>query len=80
LGLFLAPWLKKFKAECLVIGGNIAKSYPLFEDSFMKSFKIEALDHLKVYISDMGENAALAGSARLCDDDFYAKVDTSAIK
>jgi glucokinase len=80
LGLFLAPWLKRFKAECLVIGGNISKSYPLFEDSFKKSFKIEALDHLKVYISEMGENAALSGSARLSDDAFYAKLDTSAIK
>jgi hypothetical protein len=28
----------------------------------------------------MGENAALSGSARLSDDAFYAKLDTSAIK
>ncbi|HBZ19496.1 MAG TPA: ROK family protein, partial [Bacteroidales bacterium] len=30
LGIFLAPWLKKFKAEIVVVGGNISHAYDLF--------------------------------------------------
>jgi glucokinase len=30
LGIFLAPWLKGFEAEVLVIGGNISHAYNLF--------------------------------------------------
>jgi glucokinase len=80
LGLFLAPWLKKFNAGCLVIGGNISKSYSLFEEGLLRSFKIEGLENLHIYVSTLGEDAALAGSSRLSDDAFYHKLDTSAIK
>lgn len=73
LGNFLAPWLNRFSAECLVIGGNIAKGYNLFE----KPFRIALQSHgceTQIYLSALGECAAIAGSARLTDDSFYSRL------
>ena len=33
LGEFLAPWLERFQPTCLVVGGSIARSWQLFEQS-----------------------------------------------
>jgi len=61
-GLFLVPWLKKFRAEILVIGGNISHAYNLFGDVFEDA------------ISKLKEDAALLGSAYLLDDGFWKSV------
>lgn len=70
---FLAPWLLKFGAGCLTIGGNIALSWPIFEKSFMQSLEKNGCS-IPVFISELGEMAAIAGSARLCNDDFYSRL------
>lgn len=73
LGQFLAPWLIRFEAECLVIGGNISSAYSLFgkdlQDELSKAGML-----LPVLISSMQEDAAIAGSAFLCDHTFYQKL------
>lgn len=80
LGTFLVPWIQKFNAECVVIGGNIAKSYASFEPEMIAQFQENGLE-ISVHISKLDENAALIGSARLCDDAFYKKlVETKIIK
>ncbi len=73
LGLFLVPWLEKFKAEILVIGGNISNAYNLFGDIFESRLKKENCD-CKVALSKLKEDAALLGSAYLLDDDFWESV------
>lgn len=73
LGLFLAPWLKKFKAEIIVIGGNISYAYILFGDVFEDRLKKEKCN-CKVALSKLKEDAALLGSAYLLDDDFWKSV------
>jgi glucokinase len=72
-GLFLSPWLKKFKAEVLVIGGNISHAYNLFGNVFESRLKTEGC-LCKVSISKLKEDAALLGSAYLLDDDFWKSV------
>jgi glucokinase len=80
LGDFLMPWIQKFNAECIVLGGNISKSYPLFEFELNAKFQKNDLE-IEVHISELDENAALIGSARLCDDVFYKElVETKIIK
>jgi glucokinase len=73
LGEFLAPWLMKFKTDGLIIGGNISGAYdkfgPFFEDA-LKRHHINA----SVYISELKEHAALAGSAKLVNEDFWRNV------
>jgi len=73
LGLFLAPWLKKFKAEIVVIGGNISHSYNLFGNIFEDRLKKENCN-CKVALSKLKEDAAILGSAYLLDDDFWNSV------
>ncbi len=73
MGNFLAPWLLRFGAECLVIGGNIANSYSLFE----KPFRLALVQHgciIPVFLSELGELTGIAGAARLCDDAFYSRL------
>jgi glucokinase len=72
-GLFLAPWLKKFRAEILVIGGNISHAYNLFGDVFESRLKKENC-FCEVAISNLKEDAALLGSGYLLDDDFWRSV------
>jgi glucokinase len=73
LGKFLAPWLKGFDAGCLVIGGNISSAFPLFGKELQDEFS-QAGMQLPVFISSMPEDAAIAGSAFLCDDSFYKQL------
>jgi glucokinase len=73
LGLFLAPWLNKFGAEILVIGGNISYAYNLFGEVFEQSLRKEKCT-CKVALSELKENAALLGSAYLFDDKFWEAV------
>lgn len=70
LGGFLVSWLALFEADCLVIGGNISAAYPRFETVLKNAFKKGNLT-IPVYISTLQEDAALAGSAYLCDNNFY---------
>jgi glucokinase len=72
-GLFLAPWLKSFKAEILVIGGNISHAYNLFGNVFEDRLKKENC-FCEVAISKLKEDAALLGSAYLLDDEFWKSV------
>lgn len=73
LGLFLAPWLKRFDAEMLVIGGNISHAYNLFGKVFEDRLKTENCD-CKVALSKLKEDAALIGSAYLLDEGFWKSV------
>lgn len=73
LGFFLAPWLKRFKAEIVVVGGNISNSYNLFGDIFENQLKAEGCN-CKVALSELKEDAALLGSAWLLDDEFWKAV------
>ncbi len=73
LGQFLAPWLKGFRAEILVIGGNISHAYSLFGKPLESSLKKEKCN-CEVALSMLKEDAALLGSAYLLDDDFWKSV------
>jgi glucokinase len=73
MGTFLAPWLNRFKAEVLVIGGNISNAYDLFGDVFEEQLKREKCI-CSVELSDLKEDAALLGSAYLFDDNFWRNV------
>ncbi len=73
LAVFLAPWLIRFKAEIVVVGGNISYAYNLFGDVFESRLKKEDCS-CKVSLSELKEDAALIGSAFLLDDEFWKSV------
>lgn len=70
---FLAPWLKKFDAEILVIGGNISHAYDRFGRIFEASLKDNNWNGA-VALSKLKEDAALIGSAYLFNDRFWNDV------
>jgi glucokinase len=72
-GLFLAPFLKNFRAEILVVGGNISHAYNLFGEVFENRLKTEDCN-CEVAISKLKEDAALLGSAYMLDDNFWESV------
>lgn len=73
LGNFLPPWLKKFSADGIVLGGNVSGSFDLF-GPFMK----EAMHHsgvdIPIAVSALKEDAAIMGSARLADEKYWDSV------
>jgi glucokinase len=73
---FLAPWLKKFNADILVAGGNISNSYNLFGKVFEATLRDKNCN-ARVVVSQIGDEAALKGSAYLFNDSFWNSVQHS---
>lgn len=61
LGEILEPWAKAFHADCIVIGGNIARSFDLFE----RELKLSLKTRVNVVLSNLFEEATLFGAAAL---------------
>ncbi|HLZ88194.1 MAG TPA: ROK family protein, partial [Puia sp.] len=61
LGRFLAPWIRAFNADALVIGGSIAQSYDLFGPAMQME--------VPVVVSIHTEHMAIAGAASLVEED-----------
>jgi len=73
LGEFLTPWIQKFNADYLVLGGNIARAYDLFGPAFSSALKSRNMD-IKIELSKHMENSAMMGSARLMYEDFWKQI------
>jgi glucokinase len=74
IGSFLGPWLNTFKAGVLVIGGNMAGASDLFLPAFEKA--LADLDcATRIAWSELKEDAALIGSARLLDPAYWSKIE-----
>lgn len=74
MGNFLAPWILKFNAGQIVIGGNITGAFDIFGPHLLQSLSSHHVK-INVSLSELKENAAIIGSARLIDVDFFAKVE-----
>lgn len=62
LGQFLAPWLRAYEPTCLVVGGSIARSWDLFEDTLRVD--LESVTSLRtVTVAAQLEDAPLLGAA-----------------
>ncbi len=70
LGMFMGEHLKKFEAQCLVIGGNISGAWSWFEPEMRRAFEEQGLS-VEIHVSNLGELSAMAGAARLLDDEFW---------
>lgn len=73
LAEFLAPWLRKFGAEVVVIGGRITRAYRFFGPVMEKELLAEGIEQ-PIKISEKKERFALIGAARLSDDAFWENV------
>jgi len=69
----LAPWLKKFGVEVLIVGGNISGAFDLFFPAMAVNLQQKGLK-IKVEISELKETASIIGSARLIEPEFWSRV------
>ena len=60
----LLPFILSFKAECVVLGGNISKAKKYFLPSLQRQFEKNNLK-IEVLFSSLGEKAAIMGSAEM---------------
>ena len=61
----LTPWIQSFQADCLVIGGSIARSSTLFLPALNKALGDKLNIPISIKISDKMELSAIAGAAGL---------------
>lgn len=73
LGEFLTPWLQKFDAQSLVLGGNLIKAWDLFGEPFVQKVRNSGVS-VSIRLSQLGETAAMVGCSRLFEDTYWSKV------
>ena len=74
LGSFLAPLAQRFEAESIIVGGNIAGAFPLFGPAFQLSLN-KSGSSAEIILSKLKETAAMVGSSRLLDKEFWLMVE-----
>jgi glucokinase len=74
LGDFLAPWIIKFGAEHMVLGGNITGAFEKFGDNLKQTLAKHQIN-IGISLSVLKENAAIIGSARLVEENFFSKME-----
>lgn len=73
LGSFLAPIINNFGAQAIVIGGNITGAFGLFGHALTGKLA-ENGSKAEVLLSELKEDAAVTGGARLLSDDYWLQV------
>lgn len=74
IGGFLGPWLNLFGAEVLAIGGNMVGASDLFLPAFEKALA-DLNCKTRIAWSELKEDAALIGSARLLEPSYWSKIE-----
>ncbi|AWW32953.1 ROK family protein [Echinicola strongylocentroti] len=69
LGSFLDPYIQRFGAQILVLGGNLSRSFALFELDLLKELSIDS-----VVVSPMLDHAPLIGGAMLFEEEYYGNL------
>lgn len=67
---FMIPYIEKFQAEIMVMGGNISKASHLFLPTLKSELQKAGLQ-LQFEVSPLMEDAAIIGSAKLFVPDFW---------
>jgi glucokinase len=69
----LSPWVERFGAQVLVVGGSISKAFDLFGPSMLKAFNNKN-GNLVVEKSELNDHAQILGGARLANDELWKKI------
>ncbi len=70
---FIAPWLKKFRPDSWIIGGNIARSAALFLPRLQSSLQADNISGTAIKICKLWDQSPVYGAAR------YAKLNINDI-
>lgn len=70
---FLLPYLLKFEANSLIIGGNIARCNALFLPKVLQKWKENNIE-ISVTILSNTEESSIIGSSHIFNEDFWEKI------
>jgi glucokinase len=70
---FMLPFLMKFQPDLIILGGNVSKASELFLPALKNKIKDAGL-HVDFEKSDVLEEAAIIGSAKLYNSSFWEQV------
>ena len=70
---FMLPFLKTYRPDLIILGGNVSKASTFFLPTLKNSIQAAGLD-IDFELSDLLEDAAIIGSAKLFDSDFWKQV------
>ncbi len=70
---FIYPWIRRFQPDIIVVGGNISKAWNLIKPSFDAYLMVREIQ-VNVVTSGLMVDAAISGSARLNDTNFWESV------
>lgn len=70
---FMIPFLLRFKPDLIILGGNISKAQNFFLPTLMSKIRDTGL-HMEFRISELMEDAAIIGSAKLFEPNFWARI------
>ena len=70
---FMLPYLIKYQPDLIILGGNVSKASKLFLPALKNKIEDAGL-HVDFEISDVLEEAAIIGSAKLFDSYFWEQV------
>ncbi|OXA90045.1 ROK family protein [Flavobacterium hercynium] len=73
LSEFLAPYISDFKADVLIIGGNITKSSRLFLPHLESNFRKKGIE-LQICTIENTEETGIIGASCLFDETFWDKI------
>lgn len=73
IGSFLGPWLREFNAEVLVFGGNVSRAWNLFSKPLQTTLNKSGVT-VNAAVSTLKESAAIIGSARMIDEEFWKSI------
>lgn len=73
---FIGPWVQKFNADKLILGGSISKSLDLFKETLEANFHDSGIT-VTIQESSLKEKAAIIGAAKILDDVFWSKIKNS---
>lgn len=73
IGDFISPWIKKFNARMIVLGGNITGSFNLFGEDLLIALSKNNVN-IEVSLSDLKEDAAIIGGARLIEEEYWENI------
>ncbi|SHJ07942.1 ROK family protein [Pseudozobellia thermophila] len=70
---FMIPYLRQYCPELIILGGNVSKASPLFLPVLRRKVKAAGI-RTDFEVSDLMEDAAIMGSAKLFDSHFWEQV------
>lgn len=73
---FMLPFLKRYQPDLIVLGGNVSKASKLFLPSLKSKIEHEGV-HVGFEISNVLEEAAIIGSAKLYDSHFWKQIQNT---